>query len=55
MLLLVIVGSSLTLVLSLNSGSLSVAILEVGIDVLGDSINLLLKRGKTLDPKFKND
>lgn len=49
MLRLVVLSSTLSLVFSFLGGSLFVALLEVGVDVLGDRINLLLQWGQTLN------
>jgi hypothetical protein len=49
MLLFVIFSCTFTLVFGLNSGSLSVAFLEVGIDIFCDAIYLLLQRREALN------
>ena len=42
MLGLVVVGGALALVLGFLSGRLLVAVLEIGVDGFGDSVNLML-------------
>ena len=52
MLVFVVLGSSFTLVFSLNSGCFFVAVLKIRVDLLCDSNNLVLHIGDTLNPKI---
>lgn len=53
MLRLVVLGRTLSLVLGVLSGGLLVAVLQIGVDILGDAIDPVFDRRETLDPKFK--
>ena len=54
MLRFVVLSCALSLVLGLLSCGFLVTILQVGVDVLGNAVNLVLDLGKTLDPVFYN-
>lgn len=54
MLRLIVLSCALTLVLGLLSGGFLITILQIGVDVLGNAVNLVLHLGKTLDPILIN-
>jgi len=46
----VILSSAFSLVLGFNSGGFLITILQIGVDVLGDAVNLVFDLRQTLNP-----
>ena len=46
----VVISRTFTFVFGLDSSRLFVGLLEVGIDVLGDAVNLIFDLGEALNP-----